>query len=217
MGLSGDHGRLIKWHQPDNFAFVERSRTMKAPVGLLSDRTVLRSKMEGLCPDKFQFAVLGSSRFWGRRSPTRALSKSTLPFVLYPPVLSWESVVYSSWVNKSEVVNLELEVLKMKIIIILIDLLMATVLFFVGRFFIKSRNTERSVLFLSGDYTGLNTEKICRVTGKRIKTWAMLFCLGGIIDFIKPGAGIIIVSVFFIILLVFHLVDMTINRDKYRV
>ena len=138
-------------------------------------------------------------------------------FVLYPPVLSWESVVYSSWVNKSEVVNLELEVLKMKIIIIFIDLLMATVLFFVGRFFIKSRNTERSVLFLSGDYTGLNTEKICRVTGKRINTWAMLFCLGGIIDFIKPGAGIIIVSVFFIILLVFHLVDMTINRDKYRV
>ena len=28
---------------------------MKAPVGLLSDRTVLRNKMEGLCPDKFQF------------------------------------------------------------------------------------------------------------------------------------------------------------------
>ena len=28
---------------------------MKAPVGLLSDSTVLRSKMEGLCPDKFQF------------------------------------------------------------------------------------------------------------------------------------------------------------------
>jgi len=39
----------------EEFAFVERSRTMKAPVGLLSDRTVLRSKMEGLCPDKFQF------------------------------------------------------------------------------------------------------------------------------------------------------------------
>ena len=28
---------------------------MKAPVGLLSDRTVLRSKMEGLRPDKFHF------------------------------------------------------------------------------------------------------------------------------------------------------------------
>ena len=39
--------------RPDKFAFVERSGTMKAPVGLLSDRTVLRSKMEGPCPDKF--------------------------------------------------------------------------------------------------------------------------------------------------------------------
>ena len=31
---------------------------MKAPVGLLSDRTVLRSKMEGLCPDKFRVVEL---------------------------------------------------------------------------------------------------------------------------------------------------------------
>ena len=30
---------------------------MKAPVGLLSDRTVLRSKMEGPRPDKFTFSV----------------------------------------------------------------------------------------------------------------------------------------------------------------
>ena len=33
-------------------AFAERSVAMKAPVGLLSGRAVLRSKMEGLCPDK---------------------------------------------------------------------------------------------------------------------------------------------------------------------
>ena len=39
---------------------------MKAPVGLLSDRTVLRSKMEGPRPDKFQFAVLVPSRVWVR-------------------------------------------------------------------------------------------------------------------------------------------------------
>ena len=38
------------------FAFAERSGAMKAPVGLLSDRTVLRSKMEGPRPDKFAFA-----------------------------------------------------------------------------------------------------------------------------------------------------------------
>ena len=33
---------------------------MKAPVGLLSDRTVLHSKMEGLCPDKGHFKNAGA-------------------------------------------------------------------------------------------------------------------------------------------------------------
>ena len=35
---------------PDKFAFVERSGTMKAPVGLLSDRTVLRQQDGGASP-----------------------------------------------------------------------------------------------------------------------------------------------------------------------
>ena len=42
---------------PDKFAFAQRSGAMKAPVGLLSDRTVLHSKMEGPRPDKFAFSV----------------------------------------------------------------------------------------------------------------------------------------------------------------
>ena len=44
---------------------------MKAPVGLLSDRTVLRSKMEGLCPDKFPFAALVPSRVRGSARPNK--------------------------------------------------------------------------------------------------------------------------------------------------
>ena len=48
---------------------------MKAPVGLLSDRTVLRSKMEGLCPDKFQFAALVPSGVWGSARPSKKLSR----------------------------------------------------------------------------------------------------------------------------------------------
>ena len=46
-------GSKMEGPRPDKFAFAKRSAAMKAPVGLLSDRTVLRSKMEGLCPDKF--------------------------------------------------------------------------------------------------------------------------------------------------------------------
>lgn len=105
----------------------------------------------------------------------------------------------------------------MSMVIVTIDLLAAILLFLIGRYFVKSKDTERSILFLSGDYSGLDTQKICRVTGKRIKTWAMLFFLGSIIDFIKLGVGITISAVAFIILLVAHLADMTINRNgKYR-
>ena len=53
---------LPKVTYSQKFAFAQRSRAMKAPVGLLSDRTVLRSKMEGLCPDKFQFVWLSFER-----------------------------------------------------------------------------------------------------------------------------------------------------------
>ncbi|MFR8283518.1 MAG: hypothetical protein ACLU9R_06525 [Faecalibacterium sp.] len=47
---------------------------MKAPVGLLSDRTVLRSKMEGPRPDKFTFA----QRSGTMKAPVGLLSDRTV-------------------------------------------------------------------------------------------------------------------------------------------
>ena len=47
---------------------------MKAPVGLLSDRTVLRSKMEGPRPDKFAFA----KRSGAMKAPVGLLSDRTV-------------------------------------------------------------------------------------------------------------------------------------------
>ena len=55
---------------------------MKAPVGLLSDRTVLRSKMEGLCPDKFQFAEQRKSPCIQKRM--QGLSLCLLQDVIHP-------------------------------------------------------------------------------------------------------------------------------------
>lgn len=95
-----------------------------------------------------------------------------------------------------------------------IDLLIAVSLYLIGRYFIKSKNTERSILFLSGDYSGLNTKKICKVVGKRIEVWAILFLCGSIIDFVQFGTGITIASIAFGILFILHLVDMTINRNR---
>ena len=49
---------LPKVAYSQKFAFAQCNGAMKAPVGLLSDRTVLRSKMEGPRPDKFTLTRL---------------------------------------------------------------------------------------------------------------------------------------------------------------
>ena len=62
---------------------------MKAPVGLLSDRTVLRSKMEGPRPDKFTFAQrsgamkapVGNALFVGIKVGRTTLAK-VMPYML---------------------------------------------------------------------------------------------------------------------------------------
>ena len=71
------------------FAFAKRSAAMKAPVGLLSDRTVLRSKMEEPCPDKFAFAQrsaamkapVGNALFVGIKVGRTTLAK-VMPYML---------------------------------------------------------------------------------------------------------------------------------------
>ena len=57
--------------RPDKFAFVERSGTMKAPVGLLSDRTVLRQQDGGASPR--QVRVCTAQR--NNKSPSGAFKR----------------------------------------------------------------------------------------------------------------------------------------------
>ena len=75
--------------RPDEFTFAQRSGAMKAPVGLLSDKTVLRSKMEGPRPDKFAFAQrsaamkapVGNALFVGIKVGRTTLAK-VMPYML---------------------------------------------------------------------------------------------------------------------------------------
>ena len=66
---------------------------MKAPVGLLSDRTVLRSKMEGPRPDKFQFVVHVPGRVWGGTAFAKRSEAMKAPVGL----LSGSAVCDSRW------------------------------------------------------------------------------------------------------------------------
>ena len=80
---------LPKMTYSQKFAFAQRSGAMKAPVGLLSDRTVLRSKMEGPRPDKFAFAqrstamkaLVGNALFVGIKVGRTTLAK-VMPYML---------------------------------------------------------------------------------------------------------------------------------------
>ena len=56
------------------FVFAQRSGAMKAPVGLLSDRTVLRKQDGGARPDKFAFA----QRSGAMKAPVGLLSDRTV-------------------------------------------------------------------------------------------------------------------------------------------
>ena len=81
--------KLPKVTCSQKFAFAQRSAAMKAPVGLLSDRTVLRSKMEGPRPDKFAFAQrsaamkapVGNALFVGIKVGRTTLAK-VMPYML---------------------------------------------------------------------------------------------------------------------------------------
>ena len=64
--------KLPKSACSQKFAFAERSN--ESPVGLLSDRTVLRSKMEGPRPDKFAFAQWSGAM----KAPVGLLSDRTV-------------------------------------------------------------------------------------------------------------------------------------------
>ena len=59
---------------PRQVRVCKRSAAMKAPVGLLSDGAVLRSKMEGLCPDKFAFVERSETM----KAPVGLLSDRTV-------------------------------------------------------------------------------------------------------------------------------------------
>jgi Flp pilus assembly protein TadB len=105
----------------------------------------------------------------------------------------------------------------MNLILFSADLAAAAILFFPGLFFLKEKHPEKSILFLAGDYSGCNAGKICSVTGKRMLLWAVFFLLGAIVDLLKPGVGIALAAILFVIFLAIHLADMTVNRKrKYR-
>lgn len=102
----------------------------------------------------------------------------------------------------------------MKIGIAVIEFSVSLLLLCLGLYFYKVKDTKTAVLFLTGDYSGLDTERICRDSGKRIMMWSIPFLVGIVIDIFNPLRSIKIAGAIFVVLLVLHIIDMSINRNK---
>ena len=66
----------------------------------------------------------------------------------------------------------------MKIGIGIIEFAISLLLLCLSLYFCKVKDTKTAVLYLTGDYTDLDTKRICRDFGKRIMVWSIPFLIG---------------------------------------
>lgn len=102
----------------------------------------------------------------------------------------------------------------MKIGIGIIEFAISLLLLCLSLYFCKVKDTKTAVLYLTGDYTDLDTKRICRDLWKRIMVWSIPFLVGIVIDIFNPLMSIKIAFAIFVVLLVLHIIDMSINRNK---
>lgn len=102
----------------------------------------------------------------------------------------------------------------MKMGIAIFDFAISLLLFGLGLYFYKVKDTKTAILLLTGDHSGLDIKRICRDSGKRIMIWSIPFLVGIVIDIFNPLMSIKFSFAAFVVLLLFHIIDMSINRNK---
>jgi hypothetical protein len=98
--------------------------------------------------------------------------------------------------------------------IAVIEFTVSLLLLCLGLYFYKVKDTKTAILFLAGNYSGLDTKRICRDSGKRIMMWSVPFLVGIVIDVFNPLMSIKIAFAAFVVLVIFYIIDMSINRNK---
>lgn len=106
-----------------------------------------------------------------------------------------------------------------QVLVIIFDLFMAVLMFFMGRYFYHSKGKASNLL------TGYNMrpgnerkqsdeDDMCRIYGKRIMGMAVSFVCGAAIDFFKPGIGCTAAWIVWIVLFVMLCIKRTSMEKK---
>lgn len=93
---------------------------------------------------------------------------------------------------------------------------MAAVIALLGLVFYRTKAPQKTVLYLTGDYTGLNAAKVCRAAGRRMLWWAAVLVPCAVVGFWSMKWSMYLTMGVLLVCVIYHMLDMARNRDKYR-
>lgn len=93
---------------------------------------------------------------------------------------------------------------------------MAALLALLGLVFYRTKSPEKTVLYLTGDYTGLDAAKVCHTAGRRMLWWAAALVLCAAVALWNRKWGLCLAVGVPLVCVAYHALDMAQNRDRYR-
>lgn len=93
---------------------------------------------------------------------------------------------------------------------------MAAIFALLGVAFFRTKDPQRAVLYLTGDYTGLDAAKVCHTAGRRMLWWAAVLVLCAAVALWNRKWGLCLAVGVPLVCVAYHALDMVQNRDRYR-
>ena len=99
---------------------------------------------------------------------------------------------------------------------LIFNIVYAGFMLLMGIYVRKTKNKDMALLFLTGDYSDLNANKVCNVIGKRFILFGVLLGLLIPVTLWKSKIAFLCILFLTIMLVVYENWDFTKNRSKYN-
>lgn len=99
---------------------------------------------------------------------------------------------------------------------LIFNIIYAGVMLLMGIYVRKTKNKDMALLFLTGDYSDLNANKVCNVIGKRFILFGVLLGLLIPVTLWKSKIAFLCILFLTIMLVVYENWDFIKNRNKYN-
>lgn len=100
--------------------------------------------------------------------------------------------------------------------VLIFNIIYAGVMLLMGIYVRKTKNKDMALLFLTGDYSDLNANKVCNVIGKRFILFGVLLGLLIPVTLWKSKIAFLCILFLTIMLVVYENWDFIKNRNKYN-